>query len=192
MKKILLTLRGNYKKKDMAKFTTSTIHEEYIAEDGSKSVRDSRKVVKFTTEDNPFYMTFINFVGWMWELKGEITIRVLTQLMGKAQYNTGTVNLSSADRDDIMDALHISSPALSRAISELVSKGVIAKVTKTDKNTGEVKEYKGRYMINPQMFWKGELDKRKELLVTFSTTYIEDPITNKYSPEDVPPKNNMI
>ena len=38
-----------------------------------------------------------------------------------------------------------------------------------DKNTGEItnEEIKGEYRINPDMFWKGDLKKRKELRVTF-------------------------
>lgn len=172
----------------MPKFTTNSMHEERITNEGERVIRDIKKTVKFTTEDNPFYMTFLNFVGWMWSLRGEVTIRVLMQLMERAKFNTGVVDLSAADREDIMEMLGINGPALSRSIAELIAKDAIAKVTKVNKVTGEIKECKGRYMINPQMFWKGELDKRKELLVTFSTTYIEDPITHKYSPEDVPPK----
>lgn len=171
----------------MPKYTTKTYHEEYTREDGTTTVRDVKKTVKISMEDNPFFMTFLKCMRWQWGLKGETSIRVIELMMNSAEYNTGIVDLSTDVREHIRQELGISNPALSRALAELLQSGAIKKMTRRDNITGEIKESKCRYMINPELFWKGELNKREQLIITFQAKYSDD-IDTRYSEEDIPPE----
>lgn len=153
--------------------------------DGSVEIRETVKKIEITTDKDPFYMTFLNFVSWMWDLRGNVSLQVMSRLMQIAEYNSGLVKLTAGEREDMLEEMHISSPAFSRAIAELISKGALAKVTKTNTSTGEIRVLKGQYMINPRMFWKGDLSKRQTLMITFETKY-NDMIETRYDENDIP------
>lgn len=73
-----------------------------------------------------------------------------------------------------MEELKISRPAITKAINELVEKDALQACYLVNNETGEIiKQIKGQYKVNPIMFWKGELSKRKELKVTFESECIE-------------------
>lgn len=155
----------------MGKHFIETGHETYVDQFGNPQVRDYRKVIEIDVQEDPFYLTFIRYVGWMYDIRGNVALNVMAKLMEFAEFNTGIVNLSPIMRQRIKEDVGIESSALTRAIALLVEKGAIRQTTYVDKKTGEVKAARGEYVINPQMFWKGELSKRKGLIVEFRAAY---------------------
>lgn len=91
-----------------------------------------------------------------------------------AEFNTGEITLSSGVRKQIEEELGLSSATFTRALNDLIDNNAIYRVyvDKTDKSSGEISkvELKGQYKVNPEMFWKGELKKRKNMIVTFKST----------------------
>lgn len=146
---------------------------EQIVKDelGNERVRTTKKVVVHKTENENFYMVFTNYVGWMYDLKGVVPVKVLHYLLEKAQVNTGRVALTAGMRMIMMETLGISRAAFALAIKQLIEARAISKVYRTDKDTGEQVEVKGEYFINPEMLWKGDKEKRTELKVTFEAIY---------------------
>lgn len=120
-------------------------------ETGELGTIENRKRYSVTIESEPFYMVFIDYIAPLFSLTNATTKSVLSVLCTKAEFNTGKVTLSTADRNEMCEYLGINKTAISRAIKELVEKKLI---------TGE----KGTYIINPQIFWKGDLLTRNALL----------------------------
>lgn len=164
-------LRKIYK---IMKRALETTKHTIINEDGRTEVFETEKVIKFDTTKDPFYMTFLNFVKWMYGLKGIAPFKVLLHLINIAEFNTGRVHLSTGERRIMLNTLEISEVALYQALKQLLEVGAIKRVYYVDKKTGEQIEMKGEYLINPEMFWKGELTKRKELTVIFKSDIVED------------------
>ena len=91
--------------------------------------------------------------------------------MKKAQINTGRVALTTGMRKIMLSTLGISRSAFALAINQLVEAKALSKVYETNEETGEQIEVRGEYFINPEMLWKGDKEKRKELKVTFEAIY---------------------
>lgn len=70
-----------------------------------------------------------------------------------AEYNTGMVKLTTAVRQEICKSLSISPNTLTNNLSLLKSKNLI-------------KGDKGDFIINAQIFWKGDAESREKLLNT--------------------------
>lgn len=153
----------------MAKKVIKSKETQYFDENGVLREQTLNKEVSDVTKEDSFYMTFINYVGWKFGLKSDTTKNVLEKLLNAAEFNTGIVILGTDQRAEIVDSLHISKSTLSQSIAQLIKLEVISPVKKIDIKTGEEVDSKNTYLINPQMFWKGELKKRKELIVTFTT-----------------------
>lgn len=86
-----------------------------------------------------------------------------------------------------MTELDIKKSSLTQAINQLTEVNAIIPQTIVDQSTGEIKTLKGEYIINPEMFWKGDLKKRKDLIVTFQSSY-EDPNLSPEPPEYLKPR----
>lgn len=142
--------------------------------DGNTYGVTSKKLLVHKTEDEPFYMTFLKYVGWIYGLSGVSQIKILNKLMEKAQFNTGIVSLTTGEKWEIIDELGISEVGYYKSMKQMIDSDILRKAYRVDKKTGEQIEKKGEYIINPDMFWKGELNKRKELKVTFESQIIED------------------
>jgi len=84
-------------------------------------------------------------------LRSVVDIKVLTKFCIMAGHNTGKVVLSTAERQDIMTILNISTQQLTNSICSLRKNGLLE---------GD----RGTYIINPAVFWKGKNDTRNELL----------------------------
>lgn len=154
----------------MKGFVSSTT-SRVLDENGFERVRTETKQFVYKADEEPFYNVFIKYVKWMFDIKSIITLKVLVFMLEIAEFNTGKVSLTSGERARVIEGLGIAQSALSRAIKELLLVGAITRVTHLDKNTGEIIARKGEYIINPEMFWKGELKKRKQLVVEFRAVY---------------------
>ena len=132
------------------------------------------KTIKSANKTPDFYMTFIDYVKWIYGLTTITTLKVLYKLLEIAEYNTGEVSLSPGKRQEIMESIGIKKSAFTQALNQLVESGALELKYKTDKETGELIPIRGEYRISPEMFWKGELKKRTELKVTIETKYSDD------------------
>ena len=112
---------------------------------------ETTKRHKITIESDGFYMVFIDYVAPIFKLTNGTAKSVLSWLCCHAQFNTGRVSISQADRKEIMDSLDISKNTLSRSLNELCQKKLL-------------KGERGTYIINPFLFWKGDLKSRNALL----------------------------
>lgn len=135
----------------MRKSTYNVETTTVVGSDGSVVQMESVKKQRIKINSESFYMVFIDHVAPFFNLKNGTSKSVLGWLCNKAVFNTGQVSLSAADRTNICKELEISKNVLSISLKELVSKRLI---------TGE----RGSYTINPQIFWKGDLLARDNLL----------------------------
>jgi len=109
----------------------------------------------FSITDSANYMVFIDSVGQFFDIKAAIDYKVLAKLCSITEWNTGEVRVSTSLRQKWCNELQTSNQNLSNSLSRL------SKLKMID---GE----KGTYIINPAIFWKGEAQKRDELLKTQS------------------------
>ena len=146
----------------------------YKDENGIERKRTVSKEFTHKIDQDKFYMTFIDYVKWIYGLTTITTLKVLYKLLEIAEYNTGEVSLSPGKRQEIMESIGIKKSAFTQALNQLVKSGALEVKYKTDKDTGELIPVRGEYRISPEMFWKGELKKRTELKVTIETKYTDD------------------
>ena len=146
----------------------------YKDENGIERKRTVSKEFTHKIDQDKFYMTFIDYVKWIYGLTTITTLKVLYKLLEIAEYNTGEVSLSPGKRQEIMESIGIKKSAFTQALNQLVESGALEVKYKTDKDTGELIPVRGEYRISPEMFWKGELKKRTELKVTMETKYADD------------------
>lgn len=152
----------------------SSVTQKVTDENGFERVRTETKQFVYKSDEEPFYNIFLNYVHWMYDISSAVTLKVLLRLLEDAEFNTGRVQLTAGARTDILSSLGISAQALSRSLRELVQADAISKSYSFNKATGEQVERKGEYVINPKMFWKGDLKTRKKLIVEFRAEY-DDP-----------------
>ena len=105
-------------------------------------------------------MIFTDYSNRLYRINSGVAHNVFIWMCSHAEFNTAKVALASADRSDLRNELNISDSQLTHALKILKDKNLI---------TGG----HGRFIINPEVFWKGdqrirksELYKDKELEVT--------------------------
>ncbi len=157
------------------KFTVYSSEQKVIDEQGRTRVQTTEKKINFKVDDDDkFYMVFLNCVSWMYGIKSLTTLKILYKLLEYAEWETGKVSLSPGRRVDIMAELDIKKSTLTQSINQLVEVHALYPESTVDKTTGEIKTLRGEYTINPEMFWKGDLKKRKDLIVTFQSEPIQN------------------
>lgn len=136
----------------MAKKVTQTIQREIVDVTTGELVKvDVQRT--FTEKINPdhFYMTFLDYIAPLYKLKSTSARNTLDWCCEKAQYNTGIIELTSTKRAQLCEQLGINNNQLTNNLKKLKELGLI---------TGE----KGQFKINPEIFWKGDLKSRRQLL----------------------------
>lgn len=98
-----------------------------------------------------FYMVFVDWISLEYQIKSSISKSILTWMLVNAEYNTGKVRLTTEDRAQICKLYQISNNALSTRLKELKDLSLI---------TGQ----KGIFYLNPELFWKGEISARNQIL----------------------------
>lgn len=131
----------------------TTVVEQLNPETGEKEVIATKKTWSSSFKKDKFYMTFIEFVSPWYELKSDTAKSLLAKMCELAEYNTGMVKLTTAVRQEICKSLSISPNTLTNNLSLLKSKNLI-------------KGDKGDFIINAQIFWKGDAESREKLLNT--------------------------
>jgi hypothetical protein len=135
------------------KLIQSTTREVIDPETGEITTLESSKVIRKRVKEDSFYMTFIDFISpFIDNLRTcDNARRILTWLCMNAEFNTGKVFLTTGNRAILCKDLNISSNTLTNNLRKLKDANLIS---------GD----KGDFVINPQIFWKGDLSVRKKLL----------------------------
>lgn len=121
------------------------------------------KIYRIPVPETKFYMTYIESLAGVFNLKSAVDIKVLIKMCMIAEYNSGRVLVTAQVRREIIESIGICSPAISRAIDNL-------------KTLQLVSGSQGTYYLNPAVFWRGENKVRDEMLknnvfkVTFEFT----------------------
>lgn len=137
------------------------IHDIIDRETGELIHTESSKSWTHSIKSDKFYMVFLGYIDHQFNLTSDLARKVLIWMCENAVYNTGSVSLNAEKRRKLCEKLNICNAALSKQLSILKKNNLIS-------GKG------GEFMINPQIFWKGEMGKRLELLkdvklrVTFS------------------------
>lgn len=109
------------------------------------------KAIIANSKPETFFMSFINDSSNFYKLKSLSDIHILYKLCIISEFNTGIVNLSTATRANILLELSITNSQMSKSLKSLVSLELIS-------------GSKGRYIINPAVFWKGDAKSREALM----------------------------
>ena len=126
----------------------------------TKEVQDGSGRVITTTESKTFavkkstehfYMVYFENLSGFYKLTSATDIKVLSVLCGKAEFNTGVIELSTNVRELICTTLGIINSQLSRSLKTLSNKGLLT-------------IYKGSVEINHNCFWKGSTETRNKLI----------------------------
>lgn len=132
---------------------------------------NKKELVKVEVE--PFFFTYSKQILALYGMSVfNATTKVLWKLLEIAEWNTGKVFMNPERRKEIMQLCNISRPSFDRAIRELAEVGIIAKQGST-------------YMIDSQMFWKGDKASRDKLIkearlkVSFSPVFNDSQEDNR-------------
>lgn len=102
-------------------------------------------------DTNKFFAVFVNNVDSILAIKGKTAIKVLLWMCANAEYNTGKVYLTSSRIDELSQTLGMPKQSVYNSLLEL-------------KKLNLISGNRGSFQINPEIFWKGELSVRKQLL----------------------------
>jgi predicted transcriptional regulator len=103
-------------------------------------------------ETEPFFLTYSKQILALYSTDVlNATTKVLYKMLEYSEWNTGKVYMSADRVEEIMTICNISRATYHRAIKELINKGIIIKG-------------KGSYTIAENMFWKGELKMRDNII----------------------------
>jgi hypothetical protein len=120
---------------------------------GVDEVVDFEKVKSLRTKvsEDTFYMTFIDYISPYFNLKSDNARKILVWMCNHAEWNTGKVSLTTALRTQMAEEIDICPNTITNNLKKLKDAKLI---------NGE----KGEFQINPQVFWKGELAVRRQML----------------------------
>ena len=129
-----------------------SIEREYVdTQTGEITTVETAKVFTERIKEDSFYMTFIDFVAPLYKLTSETARKLLTWMCEHAEFNTGKIKLTSADRKEIVSKFNITNNTITNCLSTLKKLKLISGSS-------------GNFEINPQIFWKGDLSIRREIL----------------------------
>ena len=170
----------------MGKGFIKSTETRYIDENGQERVVTTQKEYAYKSNEDSFYMVFIKFVKWMYGIKSVSALKLLPRLLEMAQFNTGEISLSTGMRAQLMTELNLSKSVFTRALNELLENGALfpkVLVTKNEDGSETKTEIKGEYIVNPEMFWKGDLKKRRQLTIIMKSE-LEDEEQEEYNFEE--------
>lgn len=116
-----------------------------------EEVITSEKKFVYDINTDSFFMTFIDFMAPLLEIKGRNTKTLLSWMCANAEYNTGKIYIPAPRIKQLSQNLNITKQCIYNGFVELKKLGLI---------TGE----RGAFQLNPEIFWKGDIQARKRLL----------------------------
>jgi len=111
----------------------------------------TQKVFSVKVNQDGFFMIYVDYLAAFYSLKYADDKNLIIKFCQICQFDTGIVYLSSALRREIEVELNLLSSNFSRSLKRLKEKGII---------TGE----KGKFVINPELYWKGNNNTRNQIL----------------------------
>ena len=143
----------------MAHFVQSTVKEVLDKETGELFTVETSKTWSAKVHDTEsFYMVFMKWISLEYQIKSDITKSVLTWMLSHAEYNTGKVLLTTMERKELCKMYGITNNSLSIYLKNLKDLNIIS-------------GSQGTFYINPEIFWKGELSVRNQLLKNGNITF---------------------
>lgn len=127
------------------------VREIVDCDTGEIKVIESQKVFTKKVKNDNFYFTFIDFVAPLFRLRSDSAKNLLVWLCTNAEFNTGIVRLTADDRRQLCETLNMSNNAITNCLKKL-------------KDLNLISGQDGKFTINPQIFWKGEMSVRDKLL----------------------------
>ena len=135
------------------KKTLVTNTKEFVdTNTGEVLTYETQKVVKEKIDSDNFYMIFTDYADRLYRVTSGVAHNVFIWMCSHAEFNTGCVSLPPATRSDLEQELEISDSQLTHALKVLKNNHLI---------TGE----RGRFTVNPKIFWKGDQKIRREELL---------------------------
>lgn len=135
----------------MKKIVQSVEREFVDSETGEITKVETSKVYREKISEDSFYMTFIDFIAPLYKLTSETARKLLSWMCEHAEFNTGSIKLTTADRKEIATSLGVTNNTITNCLAILKKLKLISGSS-------------GNFEINPQIFWKGDLNIRRELL----------------------------
>jgi hypothetical protein len=135
----------------MKKFEQVVHREQIDTATGEILSYETTKVFTKKVSAEKFYITYIDYVSPLYNLKSDTAKDILSWMCCHAEWNTGKVALTTNTRKDLCSELNISPNTLTNNLAKLKATKMIS---------GE----KGDFIINPQIFWKGDAKARDKML----------------------------
>lgn len=111
----------------------------------------TRKDYSMEVSIDEYYYNFIKFISPIYELTCITDAKILAYMCENCEFNTAKVRITAADRKKLLGITGVKTQAISNAIARLKGLGLVS---------GEG----GVYMLNPEIWWKGNMKTRRELL----------------------------
>ena len=137
----------------MGKYNILTHREIVDKETGEILSYEACKQFTTKVDQDSFYMVYIDSIGPLFNLTSASARNLLAWMCSNAEFNTGKIDISTANRKEICNKFGITNATISNNISKL------KKLKLIDGDDGS-------YIINPKIFWKGDNKARSELLKT--------------------------
>lgn len=135
----------------MKKFE-QVVHKETVDTNTGEIVSyETTKTFTKKVSAEKFYITYIEHVSPLYNLKSDTAKDILSWMCCHAEWNTGKVALTTNTRKELCNELTISPNTLTNNLAKLKQAKMIS---------GE----KGDFVINPQIFWKGDTKERDKIL----------------------------
>lgn len=143
------------------KIIQSTYREVIDNQTGEVLQVETSKTFQKKVKSQRFYITYIDYISPLYDLRSEGAKDVLSYLCTIAEFNTGKVSLTTNGRKTLCEKLKISNNSLTNYLAKL-------------KDSNLISGNNGDFLINPQIFWKGSTEERDKILedntikITFS------------------------
>lgn len=136
----------------MSTYLTNTTIKQVVDRDtGELHEIETSKTYRTKVETDRFFSVYISKLASFYGITALSDVKVMIAFCEMAEYDTGVLNLNKAIRVKIQDKTGVDYSNLSKNIKRL-------------SNLGLIHHESGTVTINPEIFWKGSMKVRRELL----------------------------
>lgn len=133
------------------KLKNEQIKEIVDKETGEVQIITTQKTFSIKSTSEEFFIIYTKFLSVFYGLTSLSDIKLFIKFCQLAQFDKGIVLIPTEIRKEIYEELNISSSQFSRSIKSLKSKKLIEGT-------------KGKFRINPTVFWKGSEKTREKVM----------------------------
>lgn len=137
--------------------TVSTNTEVIVSEDGEVLDVQTKRHKIVVHSQKEYFATYSSFIGVLKDLSGAAH-KVITYMIMYAPINDPSYSMNNTTRERMCAELGIKDVTVKKALKELVEKGVLLKPN--------LHKRSGFYTINPNYFWKGDMNGRNKAMKT--------------------------